>query len=67
LTFFQKRLDLLEARKEAGLANNADIYQAKLDLNQQKTSAPNTAFNYQTKQSRLIAVHDSGTRFCNCD
>jgi outer membrane protein TolC len=33
---FQKRLDLLEARKEAGLANNADIYQAKLDLNQQK-------------------------------
>lgn len=33
---FQKRLDLLEARKEAGLANNADIYQAKLDLNQQQ-------------------------------
>jgi outer membrane protein TolC len=33
---FQKRLDLLEARKEAGLANNADMYQAKLDLNQQK-------------------------------
>jgi outer membrane protein TolC len=33
---FQKRLDLLEARKEAGLANNADIYQAKLDLNGQK-------------------------------
>ena len=33
---FQKRLDLLEVRKEAGLANNADIYQAKLDLNQQK-------------------------------
>lgn len=33
---FQKRLDLLEARKEAGLANNADMYQAKLDLNQQQ-------------------------------
>ncbi len=33
---FQKRLDLLEARKEAGLANNADLYQAKLDLNGQK-------------------------------
>ena len=33
---FQKRFDVLEARKEAGLANNADIYQAKLDLNQQK-------------------------------
>jgi outer membrane protein len=33
---FQKRLDILEARQQAGLANNADIYQAKLDLNQQK-------------------------------
>ena len=33
---FQKRLDVLEARQQAGLANNADIYQAKLDLNQQK-------------------------------
>ena len=36
IVVFQKRLDVLEARKEAGLANNADIYQAKLDLNQQK-------------------------------
>jgi len=36
IAVFQKRLDVLEARKEAGLANNADIYQAKLDLNQQK-------------------------------
>jgi outer membrane protein TolC len=33
---FKKRLDILEARQQAGLANNADIYQAKLDLNQQK-------------------------------
>jgi outer membrane protein TolC len=33
---FQKRLDILEARQQAGLANNADLYQAKLDLNQQK-------------------------------
>jgi outer membrane protein TolC len=36
IAVFQKRFDVLEARKEAGLANNADIYQAKLDLNQQK-------------------------------
>jgi outer membrane protein TolC len=36
IAVFQKRLDVLEARKEAGLANNADIYQAKLDLNGQK-------------------------------
>jgi outer membrane protein TolC len=36
IAVFQKRLDVLEARKEAGLANNADIYQAKLDVNQQK-------------------------------
>lgn len=35
IAVFQKRLDVLEARKEAGLANNADIYQAKLDLNGQ--------------------------------
>ncbi len=36
IAVFQKRLDVLEARKEAGLANNADIYQAKLDLSGQK-------------------------------
>ena len=32
---FQKRLDILLARKEAGLSNNADIFQARLDLNAQ--------------------------------
>ncbi len=32
---FRKRLDILLARKEAGLSNNADIFQARLDLNAQ--------------------------------
>jgi outer membrane protein len=29
----QQRLDILNARKEAGMANNADIFQAQIDLN----------------------------------
>jgi len=29
----KKRLDILNSRKEVGLANNADIFQAQLDLN----------------------------------
>ena len=29
----QKRLDILKVRKEVGLANNADIFQAQIDLN----------------------------------
>jgi outer membrane protein len=29
----QKRLEILQVRKEAGMANNADIFQAQIDLN----------------------------------
>lgn len=29
----EKRLEVLEARKSAGMANNADIYQAQIDIN----------------------------------
>ncbi|WP_025763519.1 TolC family protein [Dyadobacter tibetensis] len=29
----EKRLEILKARKEAGMANNADIFQAEIDLN----------------------------------
>lgn len=29
----QQRLDILKVRKEAGMANNADIFQAQIDLN----------------------------------
>ncbi|PWJ57417.1 outer membrane protein TolC [Dyadobacter jejuensis] len=29
----QKRLEILEVRKEAGMANNSDIFQAQIDLN----------------------------------
>ena len=30
---FKKRLDILQVRKDVGLSNNADIFQAQLDLN----------------------------------
>lgn len=29
----QKRLEIIEVRKEAGMANNADLFQAQIDLN----------------------------------
>lgn len=46
-----KRLEILEARQSAGLANNADIFQAKIDLN---------ALN-QGLQSQLLIVDQAKT------
>lgn len=46
-----KRLEILEARQSAGLANNADIFQAKIDLN---------ALN-QGLQSQLLIIDQAKT------
>lgn len=32
----QKKLDIIQSQKEVGMANNADLFQAQLDLNAQK-------------------------------
>lgn len=52
---FQKRLDILLARKEAGLSNNADIFQARLDLNAQ----------VQLKQQQALVIQQGKTDLLN--
>ncbi|MDZ4072870.1 MAG: TolC family protein [Sediminibacterium sp.] len=52
---FQKRLDILMARKEAGLSNNADIFQARLDLNAQ----------VQLKQQQALVIQQGKTDLLN--
>lgn len=52
---FQKRLDILLARKEAGLSNNADIFQARLDLNSQ----------VQLKQQQELVIQQGKTDLLN--
>jgi outer membrane protein len=42
----QQRLDILKVRKEAGMANNADIFQAQIDLN---------TLNQTLQDQRMIA------------
>jgi outer membrane protein TolC len=54
IAVFQKRLDVLEARKEAGLANNADIYQAKLDVNQQKQALETQYLTIKQSKADLL-------------
>jgi outer membrane protein len=36
ITVSQKKLDIIQSQKEVGMANNADLFQAQLDLNAQK-------------------------------
>lgn len=52
---FKKRLDILHARKEAGLSNNADIFQAQLDLNAQ----------VQQQQAQQLVIQQSKTNLLN--
>jgi outer membrane protein TolC len=51
----KQKLTILEVRKEVGVANNADIFQAQLDLNA----------NLQTKQSQFLAIDQSKTDLLN--
>lgn len=51
----QKRLDILNVRKEVGLSNNADLFQAQLDLNAL----------VQTKQSQQLVVDQAKTDLLN--
>ncbi len=51
----QKRLDILNIRKEVGLSNNADLFQAQLDLNAL----------LQTQQSQQLVVDQAKTDLLN--
>ncbi len=55
----QKRLEILQVRKEAGMANNADIFQAQIDLNtlnQTMQDQQNTAAVAKTELLRLLTI-----------
>ena len=54
-----KRLEILEARQSAGLANNADIFQAKIDLNALNQSLQSQQLVVQlakTELARLLSL-----------
>jgi outer membrane protein TolC len=51
----KQKLDILEVRKQVGVANNADIFQAQLDLNG----------NLQTKESQFLAIDQAKTDLLN--
>jgi outer membrane protein len=47
----QKKLDIIKARQDAGLANNADLFQAQVDLNNL----------VQSRESQLLIIKQSHT------
>lgn len=47
----QQRIDIIKSRKEVGLANNADLYQAQIDLNAL----------VQTKQAQQLVIDQGKT------
>jgi len=51
----RKRLDILNTRKDVGLANNADIFQAQIDLNAL----------LQTQQSQELVIEQAKTDLLN--
>ncbi|WP_026768409.1 TolC family protein [Asinibacterium sp. OR53] len=51
----KQKLSILQVRKEAGLSNNADIYQAQLDLNTL----------VQSKLSQQLVIHQAKTDLLN--
>ncbi len=51
----KQRLDILNSRKEVGLANNADIFQAQLDLNT----------SIQLAESQKLVINQSKTDLLN--
>lgn len=51
----KKRLDILEVRKDVGLSNNADIFQAQLDLNAL----------FQSAQSQELVIDQAKTDLLN--
>lgn len=51
----KQKLDILEIRKQVGVANNADVFQAQLDLNG----------NLQTKESQFLTIDQAKTDLLN--
>jgi outer membrane protein TolC len=51
----KQKLDILEVRKQVGVANNADVFQAQLDLNG----------NLQTKETQFLTIDQAKTDLLN--
>ena len=51
----KQKLDILEIRKQVGVANNADVFQAQLDLNG----------NIQTKETQFLTIDQAKTDLLN--
>lgn len=64
LSLAQKRLEIFKVRKDVGLANNADIFQAQIDVNTilQNISAQQLVLN-QSKINLLDLMNVSDTSF----
>lgn len=52
----EKRLEILEARRSAGLANNADIYQAQIDINTAKQLMMNQKLVVDVAKTELLRL-----------
>lgn len=64
LSLSQKRLDIFQVRKDVGLANNADIFQAQIDVNtiQQNIAQQQLVLN-QSKISLMNLMNSPDTSF----
>jgi outer membrane protein len=64
LTLAQKRLDIFQVRKDVGLANNADIFQAQIDVNtiQQNIAAQQLVLN-QSKIGLMDLMNSPDSSF----
>jgi outer membrane protein len=52
----QQRLDILEVRKEAGMANNSDLFQAQIDVNTLQQNLMNQNLVVDVAKAELLKV-----------
>lgn len=52
----QKRLEIIEVRKTAGMANNADLFQAQIDLNTLTQTLTNQQLAVDVSKSELLRL-----------
>ncbi|MBE9464502.1 TolC family protein [Dyadobacter subterraneus] len=52
----QKRLEIIEVRKTAGMANNADLFQAQIDLNTLSQTLTNQQLAVDVSKSELLRL-----------
>ncbi len=63
----QKRLEIIEVRKTAGMANNADLFQAQIDLNTLTQTLTNQQLAVDVSKSELLRLTGTGSKISGCD